>query len=337
MQVQVSPESSPSSSSARASVATAGTSPTSGDSDGIIHSVLCIYDFQSNDPVHLPFRKNDILDVVKLEDTGWWAAMRPGGDVIGWIPQAFVKPLSDEMTERLRNVREELRVYEYEAEQLYNSAPVETIPLYDSEPSPYRDSPFRETRKPYPPSPATAVPHPPSISAPINKPTPTTPNDREFVPQRYRSDSAPCQNPRRKGNGARLVTLNEGPRNQDVPFGSPDKKRLDKITRLTGSNDARVFHHAVQAQATSPWFLRPKYADQLQLDSDGQIRSGSIAALLEKLTSDTQTKDPISKLYFLHWLHEDRLIDVYRICTGYCISQCFLVNIPNIYYTGQAV
>jgi son of sevenless-like protein len=82
-----------------------------------------MYDFQSTDADHLPFRKNEILDVVKQEDTGWWAAMRRGGDSIGWIPQAFVKPLSEEMTEKLWNIREELRVYEYDAEQLYNFAP----------------------------------------------------------------------------------------------------------------------------------------------------------------------------------------------------------------------
>jgi hypothetical protein len=106
-------------------------------SELIICSVLCMYDFQSNDPDHLEFRKNEILDVVKQEDTGWWAAMRRGGDFIGWVPQAFVNPLSEEMTEKLWNVREELRVYEYDAEQLYNAAPtVRNNEWYDTSPDP---------------------------------------------------------------------------------------------------------------------------------------------------------------------------------------------------------
>lgn len=122
-----SPESFSPESSARASiasVATSNTTPSSGGSESTIYSVLCLYDFESADPDLLCFSKNEILDVVKQEDTGWWAAMRPRGNKVGWIPQAFVKPLTDEMSERLRNVREELRVFEYEAEELYNSAPI---------------------------------------------------------------------------------------------------------------------------------------------------------------------------------------------------------------------
>lgn len=126
------------SSSARASIGTELTSPArSSMSELVLCSVLCMYDFQSDDADHLEFRKNEILDVVKQEDTGWWAAMRRGGDFIGWIPQAFVNPLTEEMTEKLWNVREELRVYEYDAEQLYNAAPtVRNNEWYDTSPDP---------------------------------------------------------------------------------------------------------------------------------------------------------------------------------------------------------
>jgi son of sevenless len=128
--------SSPSSSSPQPSPGTTATSPASTISDGILCSVLCIYDFQSSDPAHLSFSKNEILDIVKKEDSGWWAAMRKGGDIVGWIPQAFVKSLTEEMAERLWNVREELRVYEYGAEQLYIDAPTLRIPFDDPEPTP---------------------------------------------------------------------------------------------------------------------------------------------------------------------------------------------------------
>lgn len=116
----ISPDStSPSPGSALHSNGTSRTTPSSSASDHDDFSVLCIYDFQAADRDQLSFRKNEILSVVKREDTGWWAAMHKGGDVIGWVPQAFVKPLSEEMADRLINVREELRIYEYSAEQLY--------------------------------------------------------------------------------------------------------------------------------------------------------------------------------------------------------------------------
>jgi son of sevenless len=92
-----------------------------------------MYDFHSDDPDHLPFDKNEILDIVKQGENGWWAAFRKGGRV-GWIPEAFVSRLSSEMAEKLRNTREELRIDEYDAEELYTSAPTQRIQhIYDSE------------------------------------------------------------------------------------------------------------------------------------------------------------------------------------------------------------
>ena len=112
--------------SSRIGAGNAGTTPAS-CSGVIICSVLCLYDFQSDGPDLLPFRKSEILEVVKQEKTGWWAAMRKNGDVVGWIPEAFVIPLAKEMAERLRRVCEESRIYEYEAENLYNPAPVSQL------------------------------------------------------------------------------------------------------------------------------------------------------------------------------------------------------------------
>ena len=55
--------------------------------------VLCMHDFESSDPIHLPFHKDEVLTIIKQEHSGWWAAMRPQGDYIGWIPGSFVLPL----------------------------------------------------------------------------------------------------------------------------------------------------------------------------------------------------------------------------------------------------
>lgn len=97
--------------------------------------MLCLYDFESTDPDHLPFRRNEILEIVKKEDSGWWAALRD--DRVGWVPSAFVTELTEEAAVKLRNIREEFRVYEYEAELLYSSQPfTSNSPFFDVSLSP---------------------------------------------------------------------------------------------------------------------------------------------------------------------------------------------------------
>lgn len=58
-----------------------------------------MFDFESDDPDHLSFTRNEILAVVKMEDSGWWAAMRPEGDRLGWIPSSFVERLTETAVE----------------------------------------------------------------------------------------------------------------------------------------------------------------------------------------------------------------------------------------------
>lgn len=85
-----------------------------------------MHDFYSDDPHHLPFVKNDILALVKQEETGWWAAMRSDAE-IGWIPKAFVERISEEMADKLQTTQKDLRVYEYQAEKMYVSDPSQRI------------------------------------------------------------------------------------------------------------------------------------------------------------------------------------------------------------------
>lgn len=110
--------------------------PTSGDDDWRLCVVLCLYDFSSPDPDHLSFRKNELLEIVKKEPSGWWAALR--ADRIGWVPSAFVVPLTDGMADFLRTVREDARVAEYNAERLCSVSPaaVDTAHIFDATPSP---------------------------------------------------------------------------------------------------------------------------------------------------------------------------------------------------------
>ncbi|KAJ7150331.1 ras guanine nucleotide exchange factor domain-containing protein [Mycena filopes] len=292
------------SSSARASIGTEITSPTpSSMSELILCSVLCMYDFQSSDADHLEFRKNEILDVVKQEDTGWWAAMRRGGDFIGWIPQAFVNPLSEEMTEKLWNIRETPTIRNHE---WYETSP-DPSPI----PSPafgngvMRKDPYPVSpggRRPYPPpSPMTPMPQPPLHSAPAyNKPTPPTPDpqDEFHIPNgRDRSETVPNvrgtrRQPMRLDDhlASRLSTLIESANISHSPA-SPDDVKKSKIAKLTGSEEA--WYDTQAAKANLPAYLLPSYSDQLKLDADGLVRTGTLVAMVEKLCSDPLSKDPI--------------------------------------------
>ncbi|TFK94986.1 ras GEF [Polyporus arcularius HHB13444] len=74
--------------------------------------VLCLYDYDAEDSDQLSFRRNDILDVVKKEDTGWWAAIRPDDNTVGWIPSAFVEPISDALADKLKNGGDRVLIYQ---------------------------------------------------------------------------------------------------------------------------------------------------------------------------------------------------------------------------------
>ncbi|KAH7915727.1 ras guanine nucleotide exchange factor domain-containing protein [Hygrophoropsis aurantiaca] len=89
-------QSSPPPSVSSSSLMTNGSTPSTSESDWSICQVICLYDFESQDQDQLSFKQNEILNIVKQEDTGWWAAVRPPGDRIGWIPSAFVEILGDE-------------------------------------------------------------------------------------------------------------------------------------------------------------------------------------------------------------------------------------------------
>ncbi|KAI0673621.1 ras GEF [Trametes maxima] len=83
--------------------------------------VLCLYDYDAEDSSQLSFRRNDILDVVKKEETGWWAAVRPEDNTVGWIPCAFVEPISDALADKLRNTNGNVAIYQEDSDRLHLS------------------------------------------------------------------------------------------------------------------------------------------------------------------------------------------------------------------------
>ncbi|KDR85609.1 hypothetical protein GALMADRAFT_54074 [Galerina marginata CBS 339.88] len=242
--------------------------------DSIMFSVLCMHDYASDEPGLLSFKKNEILDIVKRDDTGWWAAMPKGGTVVGWIPQAFVSPLSEEMADRLRNLGEEFRIPEYEAELLYDSTPpyasmfpyfIDSLSLLTSpvqshststsissqhsRDMPYGTSKKDHNRRPYstsrgpsrsrchpqpPPSPSSPMPRPPSKDLSLNKPTPPTPTRPAEL---ARTSSLTKRSIRR-----RPVMVDDNPTLVQLStlLESNNTKEIDKLTspELTGSFEA---------------------------------------------------------------------------------------------------
>ena len=105
-----------------ASTATDAKTPPSTGSDWRVCYVLCQHDFSSSDRDHLSFRRNEVLEIVKKESSGWWAALRDNR--IGWIPSAFVVEISEEIAESLLGTKEGACSYEYDDGRLYASVPV---------------------------------------------------------------------------------------------------------------------------------------------------------------------------------------------------------------------
>ena len=87
--VQVQPFNAPDSPSPQSCGFSAGSSKTSAGSQGYrVCYALCLHDYFSDDPTHLSFSRNEVLEIIAQEDTGWWAAMRPGEDKVGWISRS---------------------------------------------------------------------------------------------------------------------------------------------------------------------------------------------------------------------------------------------------------
>lgn len=56
-------------------------------------------------------------------------------------------------------------------------------------------------------------------------------------------------------------------------------------------NDALNFYNAKLGQSHLPWYLRPSYnSDTLKVDPEGQVKAGTLPALIERLTIDPPGK-----------------------------------------------
>ncbi|KAG2022767.1 cell division control protein 25 [Coprinopsis cinerea AmutBmut pab1-1] len=324
-------------------------------SSSVLFSVLCLHEYNSAEENGLSFRKGEILEILKQESTGWWAARRKQTREIGWIPKAYVEQLSPEQAGRYAKMREEIRCYERDAEQLYAEAPVTKLNLIDSDPeftlsslsrnnsgtkpsrplspptliraksrdgiyerrphnvvtsNPTRPvTPQRSHKSPHPPpSPTSPMPHPPPQSAPCyNKPVPPLPDE---AVTRDRSGSLQSSRSLRRrpllldDNTAlsRLSTLIETKNSREIDrYADPDiTGSIHALTKRSQSEQGRRKENSVRGRTMptefqplkKPWYILPAHADQLEFDNEGNVRAGSLVALVERLTSESAFIEP---------------------------------------------
>ncbi|KAF8807994.1 ras GEF [Phlegmacium glaucopus] len=339
-------------------------------SESVVFSVLCMFDFTSPEAGILSFKKNEILDIVKCTDGGWWAAMRKDGCTLGWIPQTFVNPLSEEMAERLWDIREELRGAEFKRVKelshsaqdttslsafvegsslkpegkdfanLYNDHAGELLDIRKAQN--VVDSPQSISR--YRSSSTTSTHHrhlARSASTKINPPSSSSPQSMWTDDSRIRAGSLSItvRSPRRQpvivdddATLSRISTLirsTNSKQNDNIPPSNRENSQaLSNVVKKQVQEDRpqRKFSEggvisfeclssAVKknkAQQTvleagpvidighpqpesTPWHLRPKYADQLDIDKKGGVRTGSLSSLFEVLTTDPSDASELAR------------------------------------------
>lgn|SRR5690554_1863223 len=56
--------------------------------------VKAMYDYESEDPTNLTFKKDDVIQVLAQLESGWWAGHCEGRQ--GWFPSNYVQVLGEE-------------------------------------------------------------------------------------------------------------------------------------------------------------------------------------------------------------------------------------------------
>jgi son of sevenless len=75
----------------------------------------------------------------------------------------------------------------------------------------------------------------------------------------------------------------------DAPSPTPSSSKAptgaaDKLIRVLGDAPTHIIDK-LNAK-TKPWYLRPNYEEsEIQIDPDGKVRAGTVAAFVERLTA----------------------------------------------------
>lgn len=315
---------SPSSSSGRlaASNSSHGSATTTRHSRNVLFSVLCIHDYDAAATINengFPFRKNEILQVIEQQSSGWWAARRKGTKEIGWIPKAFVVPLTPEMADRYEKMREEIRCCEHNAEQLYLKAPTSAkftsltdSDIYSTPSNTLSRTGSLEGSKPSTPSynklgrskSRGALAGNPKLVVTVVRQRSQSPPRIRKQPQPPPSPSSPVPAPPLSASttNGQLLDASQTRNARDVDkyaisdLTSP-MHALSKRARSEQAQRAEIRqNHAAPKKSfhllENPLYIIPAHAEELELDNEGQVRTGSQLALVERLASKDAFPDP---------------------------------------------
>ena len=64
---------------------------------------------------------------------GWWAAIRLDDNRVGWIPSAFVEPISDVLADKLRGVGGDVAIYRDDSDRIHGSPELFTDPFANAD------------------------------------------------------------------------------------------------------------------------------------------------------------------------------------------------------------
>lgn len=74
-----------------------------------IGTVVALYDFHSDRPHSLPFKKGDTIQVLLKLDSGWWDGVHSGSGKRGWFPSNYTKAVDPATPKRDRDSTRDLR------------------------------------------------------------------------------------------------------------------------------------------------------------------------------------------------------------------------------------
>ncbi|KIO22395.1 hypothetical protein M407DRAFT_28115 [Tulasnella calospora MUT 4182] len=267
--------------------------------------VFCLHDYEPLDTDQLGFQKGDILAILRTEENGWWAATQ--GDAVGWIPSAYVEPISDSLAETMREMRRELRTLpttdNWETDTSGpngSSTSLSTSSQRASSEAFLRNDAHVQRRgsgtssRTY--SSEDHTPPPRRVESSSPRPILVSNGTGGFYPD-YRNHGAsssisslqsargipfvgsPGQTSARSGRSGHLL--------QEFPLPSPPGGRPASNRRSSRDDDSVAYRNARIAADALPPHLKPEYGEgYIRLDSDGVVKSGTVEALVERLTVD---------------------------------------------------
>ncbi|KAI0304394.1 ras GEF [Multifurca ochricompacta] len=169
-------------------------------------------------------------------------------------------------------------------------------------------------RKPAALKPSSSMERSQSSSMLYSNPSQTSESSLEALPRGRAESAAPLPSWRTQYNSASSTAASPSPPSvsgSDVAVGLLDDEgnntpsnaksssgAADKLLRVLGDAPTHIIDK-LNAK-TKPWYLRPNYEDsEIQIDPDGKVRAGTVAALVERLTAHEHSDTSFTKTFLL--------------------------------------